>query len=891
MSDTNQTHHGGGDNVGRDKIANIEKQYVTYESGREISRLLTKFPSLDDKIIGREEAITNLKENLQTSQRVVLMNGMGGIGKTTTAIAYANRYKEEYVHIAWLEQLGDFDTDLATNQLLISNLGLTPSGDAATDTQFILNALANLGGKSLLVIDNGNKQLREYKDYFPKAPGWHVLITSREELSFGEKMALGFLSKEDALKLFYTHYKLDKNDELAHEILLTVDYHTLTIEILAKTAQSLEIASLEKLTSLLKERGIKIGKPVDFSRIAHSKEEQIKHLFPYLEAIFQLPDTITEEEVYLLKQLIGLPPIFHNWEKLTALLQITEENETIWDNLIVARNSLRKKGWLIYDEKQKAYKMHRIIQDVLKEKLKPSYEDLEVLIKSISRLLYFDDTKDNPVDKFQYVIFGERILQIIFHNKSEDFAIFQSNLALVCQDLGDYKNARDLLEQALESDIKNFGEDHPSTAISRSNLALVYQDLGDYENARDLLEQALESDIKNFGEDHPSTAIRRSNLALVYKALGDYENARDLLEQALESDIKNFGEDHPSTAISRSNLALVYQALGDYENARDLLEQALESAIKNFGEDHPSTAISRSNLALVYQALGDYENARDLLEQALESAIKNFGEDHPSTAIRRSNLALVYQDLGDYENARDLLEQALESDIKNFGEDHPSTARSRSNLALVYKALGDYENARDLLEQALESAIKNFGEDHPSTAIRRSNLALVYKALGDYENARDLLEQALESDIKNFGEDHPSTARSRSNLALVYKALGDYENARDLLEQALESDIKNFGEDHPSTARSRSNLALVYKALGDYENARDLLEQALESAIKNFGEDHPSTAIRRSNLALVYKALGDYENARDLLEQALESAIKNSGKTIPPRREAVPIWL
>ena len=81
----------------------------------------------------------------------------------------------------------------------------------------------------------------------------------------------------------------------------------------------------------------------------------------------------------------------------------------------------------------------------------------------------------------------------------------------------------------------------------------MYKALGDYEQARDLLKLALQSDINNFGEDHPSTATSRSNLALVYQALGDYEQARDLLKRALQSDINNFGEDHPSTAISRSN--------------------------------------------------------------------------------------------------------------------------------------------------------------------------------------------------------------------------------------------------------------------------------------------------------------------------------------------------
>ncbi|MEM7248859.1 MAG: tetratricopeptide repeat protein, partial [Acidobacteriota bacterium] len=67
-----------------------------------------------------------------------------------------------------------------------------------------------------------------------------------------------------------------------------------------------------------------------------------------------------------------------------------------------------------------------------------------------------------------------------------------------------------------------------------SNLASVLQALGDLPRAKELLEQALESDLKNLGEDHPNVATRRSNLALVLKDLGDLPRAKELLEQALE---------------------------------------------------------------------------------------------------------------------------------------------------------------------------------------------------------------------------------------------------------------------------------------------------------------------------------------------------------------------
>ena len=53
---------------------------------------------------------------------------MGGIGKTTTAIAFANKYKEEYRHIAWVEQVEDFVTSLTTNTVLTRKPGHSTFG-------------------------------------------------------------------------------------------------------------------------------------------------------------------------------------------------------------------------------------------------------------------------------------------------------------------------------------------------------------------------------------------------------------------------------------------------------------------------------------------------------------------------------------------------------------------------------------------------------------------------------------------------------------------------------------------------------------------------------------------------------------------------------------------
>ena len=829
-----------------------------------------------DKIVGRRSDLEDLHTRLFDNRQVVLVNGLGGIGKTTLAQVYVDTYYDAYHHIAWISQLSeDIMTDVVNTAGFLGRLGIHAEGkDIETLFSEVLQELDRIEeAPCLLVIDNATSALNPYYNRLPGQPGWHVLVTSRQYLKPFDVKELDFLSEDDAVALFLTHYRRKRiNEEEIREVVRYVDHHTLTIEILARTAHERNLKADALLQALREDT-----RTGDEDPFPH-KGERIDRVTSYLCSIFSL-SALSEDETWLLQQVAFLPPEFHGYALIEDLIQPeAHEKEEVFAETL---SKLVKKGWLLENLESEQYKMHRIVGEVVHRTVSLAIEAVSPLITALAARLEIDQAKDNPVDKFIWVPFGKHVLELVSGDGASEIAVLQNNLALVLKALGDYAGAKVLLEKALRSDEENFGASHPNTAVRYSNLATVLQDLGDYAGAKVLLEKALRSDEENFGASHPTTAVSYSNLALVLKDLGDYAGAKVLLEKALRSAEENFGASHPNTAVRYSNLALVLQDLGDYAGAKVLLEKALRSDEENFGASHPNTAVRYSNLALVLQDLGDYAGAKVLLEKALRSDEENFGASHPNTAVSYSNLALVLQDLGDYAGAKVLLEKALRSDEENFGASHPNTAVRYSNLALVLKDLGDYAGAKVLLEKALRSAEENFGASHPKTAVSYSNLALVLQDLGDYAGAKVLLEKALRSDEENFGASHPNTAVRYSNLALVLKDLGDYAGAKVLLEKALRSAEENFGASHPNTAVSYSNLALVLQDLGDYAGAKVLLEKALRSAEENFGASHPNTAVRYSNLALVLQDLGDYAGAKVLLEKALRSAEENFGASHP----------
>ena len=83
--------------------------------------------------------------------------------------------------------------------------------------------------------------------------------------------------------------------------------------------------------------------------------------------------------------------------------------------------------------------------------------------------------------------------------------------------------------------------------MSQSNLANVYSNLGRYEQAAQLLETAIQSILKNFGNDHPNVAVSQNNLALVYYYVDRKAEAKALWGEAYQNFLKNLGAEHPHT--------------------------------------------------------------------------------------------------------------------------------------------------------------------------------------------------------------------------------------------------------------------------------------------------------------------------------------------------------
>src|SRR5580704_589288 len=172
-------------NVGNARIGDEVHYHPTPAGGypKELTLILPR--TNPDDIIGREADLTQLHENLHVQKKVVLVNGLGGIGKTTLIQAYVSTYYGEYKHIAWIVQgSDDLMGEFVNTAGLVRALRIEASGKNAGQLfEEVLMQLKAVGDPpNLLVIDNGERSLGHYLHLLPGQPQWHLLATSRETI-------------------------------------------------------------------------------------------------------------------------------------------------------------------------------------------------------------------------------------------------------------------------------------------------------------------------------------------------------------------------------------------------------------------------------------------------------------------------------------------------------------------------------------------------------------------------------------------------------------------------------------------------------------------------------------------------------------------------------------
>ncbi|MGE0102561.1 MAG: NB-ARC domain-containing protein [Blastocatellales bacterium] len=110
------------------------------------------------------------------------LNGIGGIGKTQTAVEYAYRFREDYQFVLWASAN---TRDLLVKDCVAIAAMLDLPEKAAQDQDEAVNAVKRwLEGNAgwLLILDNAD-DLKVAREFIPSSERGHVLLTTRAQVT------------------------------------------------------------------------------------------------------------------------------------------------------------------------------------------------------------------------------------------------------------------------------------------------------------------------------------------------------------------------------------------------------------------------------------------------------------------------------------------------------------------------------------------------------------------------------------------------------------------------------------------------------------------------------------------------------------------------------------
>lgn len=818
-----------------------------------MAKELTYIPKINsDEVIGREAKLVELESVFESSNATVLITGMGGIGKTTLAMLYMDRHKSGYDRVAWVTQLEDLEGAFAQNKILLDELGLGFLDEDEEDPfARIMSEMRKLDGENLLVIDNVDASIGELR-YRQLLPGsnWKILLTSRHKIEVFENLDLAHLNSQDARQLFELDYPAPKEDSSLDALLQFIEYHTLTIELIAKTLKRRRgQVSIDEFFRYLQNQELDAGEIQRKVGIRHQEEfrdQRYVKLYTHLIHTFTF-QALEEDQLYLLQQYSVLPPEPQPTWRIREWLRLEPEAEEEFED---ALDALIGAGWLRRNGagKGEAVSIHRMIKEIVLMEERPEMETVELVIVAIMDLLDYERGTSNPIEHFQYAPYGEAILWAIPDLSMRGCGL-GTLLGLLYNEMGKYEIAASQLENELMANEKLHGLEHSKTAIAQCNLGSAYLNLDRLEEATQLLEASVTTSLKLGGDKHESTIGPMANLAVAYRQLGRLEAAKTTAEAVLQNAILHYGEDFPSIGILRNNLGGILGEMGDLEGAKEMYEHSLKKNLELFGEDSIAVAEDRILLGICCHEMGLFAEALDLYELALQTQIREYGEDHFLIENVLSHSAGVLEDLGLYDGALKLLEKCHSILLKESGESNIHIASNLSNQGLVYIKLANYEKALELLEGAFQM-ISSLPGNHPiDINIVHGNLGLAYKEKGELDKAWDLFAKVYETDLAIYGDRHPNLITDMNNLAGLSRDMGKDKEAIGWMESALQLSVETFDEFHPETAQSQSNLAVLYKEAGRLDEGRKLAGKAYNTMRMLVGEEHPETLIMKENLA------------------------------------------
>ncbi|MCD0444747.1 FxSxx-COOH system tetratricopeptide repeat protein [Glycomyces sp. A-F 0318] len=827
-----------------------------------------------------------------------ILSGMGGVGKTQIAAAYAQRHWNagDIDLLLWIDASRRDNIVMMLDQAASALLG-SDGGNGMAAAERLLSWIRRPNGPRWLIILDDLCDPADMEGLWPPASprGKAIITTRRRDAALDGydrvRIDVGLFNEVESIN--YLRERLHGDARVLEEA-----------EALSWELGFLPLALSQAAAFIIDQPGLTCA---EYRHLLHDRKLRLSELSPdrlpdgyplTVEAMVSLSVQAASldsgEGVYdrVLQITSVLDPVgipvdilksraVRKWISSAEVAESKIRNDLVYqDSVSFALARLHRLSLLDFDGQ--TIQMHPLVSYIVVSMMSRSELVNAIQVAASALVEKWDESSDTPAGAAVMRSNANRVKSV------DSSALFQEGahpvLFLIGQSLGDHAYMQDAANYFTEFSQNcevELGHSHPDTLRSRSEALYWLARLGRPSEARPLVGQIVTDHVSVFGPHAHETLNAHRNLAAWCAASGDLGRALEIYELLLDDLQKALGPDHYETLRTRHQLAQLQGNLGDASGAASVLVALVNDMDQFMGTDHAEKLLSQGDLAYWRGKSGDLNGARRSLEELLTECIRILGADHPHTLKTRGDLARWRGEAGDVSGALLAFEELLADSLRVFGPEHPETLRARVELARWRGFSGDALRAVAGFEELLPDLQRVLGPDHPDTFRARAELARWHGDSGDAPKAVAAFSALLGDRPRVLGPDHPYVLRVRAQLARWYGEAGHAATAVATFEELLPDFVRVLGDQHPRTLRVRGDLARWRGASGEFSEAVEAFEELLPDFISVLGSDHPHTLRARLELARWKGEAGGAQEAAAAIRRLLDDLFRVLGPDHP----------